>query len=133
MPTSKNLSHSKNGTPDFIGQASRFSIIFFNNFSFYFFKKIAAKPILLQFQILLFFRFDDSVPTLTFADYPSVDTLRREEQMLRLIGFGVGEQIDDLQPFDAEAFASAMFDLKPTHEEDDTIVDFIGSATEEKE
>ena len=46
---------------------------------------------------------------------------------------GVGEQIDDLQPFDAEAFASAMFDLKPTHEEDDTIVDFIGSATEEKE
>ena len=46
---------------------------------------------------------------------------------------GVGEHIDDLQPFDAEAFASAMFDLKPTHEEDDTIVDFIGSATEEKE
>ena len=46
---------------------------------------------------------------------------------------GVGEQIDDLQPFDAEAFASAMFDLKPTHEEDDTIVDFIGSAMEEKE
>ena len=46
---------------------------------------------------------------------------------------GVGEQIDDLQPCDAEAFASAMFDLKPTHEEDDTIVDFIGSATEEKE
>ena len=46
---------------------------------------------------------------------------------------GVGEQIDDLQPFDAEAFASAMFDLKPTHEEDDTIVGFIGSATEEKE
>jgi len=38
---------------------------------------------------------------------------------------GVGEQIDDLQPFDADAFASAMFDLKPTHEDDDSIADFI--------
>lgn len=38
---------------------------------------------------------------------------------------GVGEQIDDLQPFDAEAFASAMFDIKPTHDDDDTIADFI--------
>lgn len=38
---------------------------------------------------------------------------------------GVGEQIDDLQPFDAEAFASAMFDIKPTHDDDSTIADFI--------
>ncbi|MBR7073218.1 MAG: signal recognition particle-docking protein FtsY [Eubacterium sp.] len=38
---------------------------------------------------------------------------------------GVGEQIDDLQPFDADAFASAMFDLKPTHEDDDSIINFI--------
>ena len=38
---------------------------------------------------------------------------------------GVGEQIDDLQPFDAEAFASAMFDIKPTHDDDGTIADFI--------
>lgn len=38
---------------------------------------------------------------------------------------GVGEQIDDLQPFDADAFASALFDIKPTHEDDDTISDFI--------
>lgn len=43
---------------------------------------------------------------------------------------GVGEQIDDLQPFDADAFASALFDLKPTHDDDDTIIDFI---TDEKE
>lgn len=46
---------------------------------------------------------------------------------------GVGEQIDDLQPFDAEAFASAMFDLKPTHEEDSSIADFIGTVGEDKE
>ncbi len=47
---------------------------------------------------------------------------------------GVGEQIDDLQPFDAEAFASAMFDLKPTHEEDDSIKEFMHSNdTEEDE
>lgn len=38
---------------------------------------------------------------------------------------GVGEQIDDLQPFDADAFASAMFDLKPTHDDDESIADFI--------
>ncbi len=38
---------------------------------------------------------------------------------------GVGEQIDDLQPFDADAFASAMFDLKPTHDDDSSIADFI--------
>lgn len=38
---------------------------------------------------------------------------------------GVGEQIDDLQPFDAEAFASALFDNKPVVDEDDTIADFI--------
>ena len=38
---------------------------------------------------------------------------------------GVGEQIDDLQPFDADAFASALFDMKPSHEDDDSIVDFI--------
>lgn len=38
---------------------------------------------------------------------------------------GVGEQIDDLQPFDADAFASALFDIKPTHEDDEAISDFI--------
>ncbi len=38
---------------------------------------------------------------------------------------GVGEQIDDLQPFDADAFASALFDLKPSHDEDESIADFI--------
>ena len=38
---------------------------------------------------------------------------------------GVGEQIDDLQPFDADAFASALFDTKPTHEDDENIADFI--------
>lgn len=38
---------------------------------------------------------------------------------------GVGEQIDDLQPFDADAFAAALFDLKPTHQDDDNIIDFV--------
>ncbi len=38
---------------------------------------------------------------------------------------GVGEQIDDLQPFDADAFASALFDIKPTHEDDEEIAEFI--------
>ena len=38
---------------------------------------------------------------------------------------GVGEQIDDLQPFDADAFASALFDIKPTHSDDDEIAQFI--------
>lgn len=38
---------------------------------------------------------------------------------------GVGEQIDDLQPFDADAFASALFDIKPTHEDDDKLISFI--------
>lgn len=46
---------------------------------------------------------------------------------------GVGEQIDDLQPFDAEAFASAMFDLKPTHDDDDEISEFISSVEPKKE
>ena len=46
---------------------------------------------------------------------------------------GVGEQIDDLQPFDAEAFASAMFDLKPTHDEDDRIADFMASGKNDGE
>lgn len=46
---------------------------------------------------------------------------------------GVGEQIDDLQPFDAEAFASAMFDLKPVHEDDDDIAEFISSIEPKKE
>lgn len=32
---------------------------------------------------------------------------------------GVGEQIDDLQPFDADAFAAALFDSKPLCDEDD--------------
>ena len=46
---------------------------------------------------------------------------------------GVGEQIDDLQPFDAEAFASAMFDIKPTHDDDDTIADFINESVKAEE
>lgn len=46
---------------------------------------------------------------------------------------GVGEQIDDLQPFDAEAFASALFDKKPTHDDDDEIADFISSVDEKEE
>ncbi len=37
---------------------------------------------------------------------------------------GVGEQIDDLQPFDADAFASALFDSKPVGEDKD-IENFI--------
>ena len=40
---------------------------------------------------------------------------------------GVGEGIDDLQPFDADAFASALFDIKPTHEDDDMLADFVAS------
>lgn len=44
---------------------------------------------------------------------------------------GVGEQIDDLQPFDADAFASALFDIKPTHEDDDEIAQFIADNDEE--
>ena len=43
---------------------------------------------------------------------------------------GVGEQIDDLQPFDADAFASALFDMKPTHEDDESIADFISNNDE---
>lgn len=44
---------------------------------------------------------------------------------------GVGEQIDDLQPFDADAFASAMFDLKPTHEDDEKFISFIENEQEQ--
>ena len=44
---------------------------------------------------------------------------------------GVGEQIDDLQPFDADAFASALFDIKPTHEDDENISEFITGVEEE--
>lgn len=43
---------------------------------------------------------------------------------------GVGEQIDDLQPFDAEAFASALFDMKPNNDGVDEIVDFISGEDE---
>ena len=43
---------------------------------------------------------------------------------------GVGEQIDDLQPFDADAFASALFDMKPTHEDDENIAQFIENEKE---
>lgn len=46
---------------------------------------------------------------------------------------GVGEQIDDLQPFDVDAFASALFDKKPTHDDDDEIADFISSVDEKEE
>lgn len=38
---------------------------------------------------------------------------------------GVGEQIDDLQPFDADAFASGLFD-KSTPTDDKEISEFIG-------
>ncbi|MBR1532295.1 MAG: hypothetical protein IJ643_09600, partial [Eubacterium sp.] len=41
---------------------------------------------------------------------------------------GVGEGIDDLQPFDADAFASALFDMKPSHEDDDTLTDFVAGS-----
>jgi len=44
---------------------------------------------------------------------------------------GVGEQIDDLQPFDADAFASALFDMKPTHEDDESIEQFIENSDKE--
>lgn len=43
---------------------------------------------------------------------------------------GVGEQIDDLQPFDAEAFASALFDIKPNDDGVEEIADFISSDEE---
>ncbi len=43
---------------------------------------------------------------------------------------GVGEQIDDLQPFDAEAFASALFDMKPNDDGVEEIADFISSNEE---
>ena len=38
---------------------------------------------------------------------------------------GVGEQIDDLQPFDADAVASALFDSNPTHDDDDKLISFV--------
>ena len=41
---------------------------------------------------------------------------------------GVGEQIDDLQPFDADAFAAGLFDKAPTEVDEDEIASFIGSA-----
>ena len=44
---------------------------------------------------------------------------------------GVGEQIDDLQPFDADAFASALFDMKPSNEDDESIAQFIENSEEE--
>ncbi len=43
---------------------------------------------------------------------------------------GVGEQIDDLQPFDADAFASALFDMKPSNEDDESIAQFIENSEE---
>ncbi|MDD6728533.1 MAG: signal recognition particle-docking protein FtsY [Eubacteriales bacterium] len=43
---------------------------------------------------------------------------------------GVGEKIEDLQPFDADAFASALFDAK-IPDDDKEIVDFISSDDEE--
>ena len=43
---------------------------------------------------------------------------------------GVGEQIDDLQPFDADAFASALFDMKPSHEDDETLSNFVSGVEE---
>ena len=43
---------------------------------------------------------------------------------------GVGEQIDDLQPFDADAFASALFDMKPTHEDDEALTNFVSGIEE---
>ena len=43
---------------------------------------------------------------------------------------GVGEGIDDLQPFDADAFASALFDMKPNHDDDETLTDFVTGTQE---
>ena len=43
---------------------------------------------------------------------------------------GVGEQIDDLQPFDADAFAAGLFDKAPTEVDEEEIASFIGSAEE---
>ncbi len=43
---------------------------------------------------------------------------------------GVGEQIDDLQPFDADAFASALFDIEPNKDFDESISNFIDSDEE---
>lgn len=45
---------------------------------------------------------------------------------------GVGEGIDDLQPFDADAFASALFDMKPSHEDDEVLTDFVSGADTEE-
>ncbi len=42
---------------------------------------------------------------------------------------GVGEKIEDLQPFDADAFASALFDAK-VPEDDKDIIDFITNEEE---
>ena len=38
---------------------------------------------------------------------------------------GVGEQIDDLQPFNPEAFASGLFDNEVVHEEGEEKDDFF--------
>lgn len=39
---------------------------------------------------------------------------------------GVGEQIDDLQPFDADAFAAGLFSNQVPDDDDDDIKEFIG-------
>lgn len=44
---------------------------------------------------------------------------------------GVGEKIEDLQPFDADAFASALFDAK-IPDDDKDITDFITNDNEEE-
>lgn len=44
---------------------------------------------------------------------------------------GVGEKIEDLQPFDADAFASALFDAK-VPDDDKEITSFISDDSEEK-
>lgn len=44
---------------------------------------------------------------------------------------GVGEKIEDLQPFDADAFASALFDAK-IPDDDKDITDFITNDNDEE-
>lgn len=43
---------------------------------------------------------------------------------------GVGEKIEDLQPFDADAFASGLFDAK-IHDDDEDITSFITNENED--
>lgn len=46
---------------------------------------------------------------------------------------GVGEQIDDLQPFDADAFAAALFDTKLSDDDDESITEFLADKENDDE